>query len=138
VAGFYLPACAGDAMATLSAWWVWASTQRFPANFTDEEKKRFARLDIDPATITWNRVVDVNDRIMRKCTVGQGPEETTSPKGAERITDATRQTGYDIAVRALSRVHLRSCACMTGWGGGGPCAGGFGDHGGAGAGLGPA
>ena len=29
--------------------------KRDPAEFTAEEKKAFARLDIDPATITWNR-----------------------------------------------------------------------------------
>lgn len=73
-------------------------TERDPAKLTDEEKTKFARLDIDPSTVTWNRVVDVNDRILRRITVGQGPEEVTNPKGAERITDATRSTGFDIAV----------------------------------------
>eukprot|EP01046_Picozoa_sp_COSAG06_P008034 COSAG06_NODE_402_length_16190_cov_18.069045_3_plen_524_part_00 len=72
--------------------------KRDPAEFTDEEKKAFARLDIDPDTITWNRVVDVNDRMARKIKVGLGKQETTSPKGAERITDATRETGFDISV----------------------------------------
>lgn len=33
-----------------------------PDELTEEEKGRFARLDIDPETITWRRVVDVNDR----------------------------------------------------------------------------
>ena len=36
---------------------------------------RFARLDIDPATITWKRVLDTNDRFLRNITVGQGPNE---------------------------------------------------------------
>ena len=49
---------------------------------------RFARLDIDPETITWRRVVDVNDRFLREITVGEGPAE----KGF------TRKTGYDITV----------------------------------------
>lgn len=49
---------------------------------------RFARLDIDPATITWKRVMDINDRFLRGITVGQGPQE----KGH------TRETGFDIAV----------------------------------------
>ena len=31
----------------------------------------FARLDIDPATITWKRVMDVNDRFLRVITTGQ-------------------------------------------------------------------
>ena len=33
-----------------------------PDSLTDEERDRFVRLDIDPATITWNRVIDTNDR----------------------------------------------------------------------------
>src|SRR5579862_1226820 len=59
-----------------------------PNDLTPEERGRFARLDIDPETITWRRVVDTNDRMLRQITVGQGPEE----KGF------TRSTGFDIAV----------------------------------------
>eukprot|EP00040_Diaphanoeca_grandis_P034768 m.217002 g.217002 ORF g.217002 m.217002 type:complete len:972 (-) comp33223_c0_seq1:126-3041(-) len=59
-----------------------------PATFTLEEKRKFARLDIDPTTITWSRVVDINDRFLRKITVGQGPAE----KGK------TRETKFDISV----------------------------------------
>lgn len=33
-----------------------------PNELTEEEVRRFARLDIDPETLTWRRVVDVNDR----------------------------------------------------------------------------
>jgi formyltetrahydrofolate synthetase len=59
-----------------------------PETLTPEERSRFARLDIDPATITWQRVVDTNDRFLRRITIGQGPEE----KGM------TRETGFDITV----------------------------------------
>ncbi|KAM7272659.1 hypothetical protein ACFE04_027322 [Oxalis oulophora] len=59
-----------------------------PEDLTPEEVKQFARLDIDPASITWRRVMDVNDRFLRKITVGQGPEE----KGM------VRETGFDISV----------------------------------------
>jgi formyltetrahydrofolate synthetase len=59
-----------------------------PNDLTPEEKARFARLDIDPDSITWRRVVDTNDRFLREITIGQGPEE----KGK------TRRTGYDITV----------------------------------------
>ncbi|CAO3587624.1 unnamed protein product [Absidia cylindrospora] len=59
-----------------------------PNDLTEEEIKRFARLDIDPSTITWQRVMDTNDRFLRKITVGQNPTE----KGQER------ETGFDIAV----------------------------------------
>ena len=46
-----------------------------PETLTAEERSRFVRLDIDPATITWKRVVDVNDRFLRTITVGQGKDE---------------------------------------------------------------
>jgi methylenetetrahydrofolate dehydrogenase (NADP+)/methenyltetrahydrofolate cyclohydrolase/formyltetrahydrofolate synthetase len=59
-----------------------------PNELTPEERKRFARLDIEPANITFRRVVDTNDRLLRTITVGQGPEEA----GNER------QTGFDITV----------------------------------------
>jgi len=37
--------------------------------------RAFARLDIDPATVTWQRVLDTCDRHLRGVTVGQGPNE---------------------------------------------------------------
>jgi formyltetrahydrofolate synthetase len=48
-----------------------------------EERKRFARLNIDPETITWNRVVDLNDRFLRKIEVGHGPQEKGHVRKAE-------------------------------------------------------
>ncbi|AOW07924.1 YALI0F30745p [Yarrowia lipolytica CLIB122] len=59
-----------------------------PNDLTDEEISKFVRLDIDPETITWKRVVDCNDRLLRGITVGEGPSE----KGR------TRETGFDISV----------------------------------------
>ncbi len=59
-----------------------------PAALTAEEKRRVFRLDIDPASITWNRVLDINDRFLRGVRIGLGPEE----KGM------TRDTGFDISV----------------------------------------
>lgn len=59
-----------------------------PDELTEDEIRRFARLDIDPETITWRRVLDVNDRHLRQITIGQAPTE----KGH------TRETGFDISV----------------------------------------
>ncbi|KAK6489055.1 monofunctional C1-tetrahydrofolate synthase [Huso huso] len=59
-----------------------------PSTLTAEEITSFVRLDIDPATITWQRVLDTNDRFLRKITVGQANTE----KGF------IRQTQFDIAV----------------------------------------
>ena len=50
-------------------------TETDPDLLTPEQKAKFARLDIDPATVTWRRAVDVNDRMLRGITVGQGPQE---------------------------------------------------------------
>ncbi len=59
-----------------------------PDELSEDEIRRFARLDVDPETITWNRVVDVNDRFLRKITIGQGSTEQGH----------TRETGFDISV----------------------------------------
>ncbi len=59
-----------------------------PNELTEDEIHRFARLDIDPETITWRRVLDVNDRHLRGVTVGTASTE----KGQ------TRETGFDISV----------------------------------------
>src|SRR5271169_1634228 len=59
-----------------------------PNELTPEERSRFARLDIDADTITWRRVLDTNDRMLRQITIGQGAEE----KGFTRVT------GFDMAV----------------------------------------
>lgn len=59
-----------------------------PNELTPEEISRFVRLDIDPDSITWRRVVDTNDRMLRGITIGEGPKE----KGF------TRDSGFDITV----------------------------------------
>jgi len=59
-----------------------------PNDLTPEEVSRFARLDIDPDSVTWRRVVDINDRMLRGITIGQGPKED----------GFTRETGFDITV----------------------------------------
>ena len=59
-----------------------------PDELSAEERGRFARLDIDLATVTWRRVVDINDRFLRVITVGKGKEEDKYQ----------HDTGYDISV----------------------------------------
>ncbi|AQZ13845.1 MIS1 (YBR084W) [Zygosaccharomyces parabailii] len=59
-----------------------------PDDLTPDEIAKFARLRINPDTITIKRVVDVNDRMLRGITVGQAATE----KGH------TRTTGFDITV----------------------------------------
>merc|ERR1719461_222673 len=59
--------------------------KRDPEALTPEEMEKFAFLKIDPATITWQRVYDTNDRFLRKITVGKSPTEK----------DHTRKTQFD-------------------------------------------
>lgn len=59
-----------------------------PEGLSLQEVSSFVRLDLDPKKITWQRVVDTNDRFLRKITVGQANTE----KGQ------MRETGFDIAV----------------------------------------
>ncbi|KAG5266171.1 hypothetical protein AALO_G00250570 [Alosa alosa] len=59
-----------------------------PTTLTEEEITRFARLDIDPESVTWQRVMDTNDRFLRKITVG----ESATEKGH------TRSCQFDITV----------------------------------------
>ncbi|XP_078418072.1 C-1-tetrahydrofolate synthase, cytoplasmic isoform X2 [Cetorhinus maximus] len=59
-----------------------------PTALTNEEISHFVRLDIEADTITWQRVMDTNDRFLRKITIGQSSTE----KGH------TRTTQFDITV----------------------------------------
>ncbi len=59
-----------------------------PNDLTPAEVSRFVRLDIDPENLTWRRVVDINDRMLRGITIGTGPKEG----------GFTRETGFDITV----------------------------------------
>ncbi len=52
------------------------------------EKLGLKRLNIDPYNISWNRVVDVNDRALRNITIGLGGH----------LDGVPRENGYDITV----------------------------------------
>ncbi|XP_029661138.1 C-1-tetrahydrofolate synthase, cytoplasmic isoform X3 [Formica exsecta] len=74
-------------------------TKTDPNALTEEEQSRFARLDIDPTNITWTRVVDINDRYLRKITIGQSPTE----KGKTRESSFRISVGSEVmAILALS------------------------------------
>jgi methylenetetrahydrofolate dehydrogenase (NADP+)/methenyltetrahydrofolate cyclohydrolase/formyltetrahydrofolate synthetase len=60
------------------------------SRMSDEQLAKIGleRLDIDPYNITWNRVIDVNDRSLRNIITGLGGKWDGRP----------RQAGYDITV----------------------------------------
>ena len=70
-----------------------------PKKFTAEEKKKFAKLDIDDYSISWNRVVDINDSSLRNIVTGLGGNMDGRP----------RQSGYDIAVASEIMAALALC-----------------------------
>ncbi len=66
-----------------------------PSKLSTEEIARFARLDIDPETITWNRVVDVCDRSLRSIQVGFNDDKLRDGSPSPIFP---RATGVDITV----------------------------------------
>ncbi|KAI6843353.1 C-1-tetrahydrofolate synthase [Hortaea werneckii] len=79
-------------------------TKTDPNELTEDEQRRFARLDIDPETLTWRRVLDVNDRHLRGITIGQAPTENKVPP---------RQTGFDISVASECMAVLALATDLT-------------------------
>lgn len=58
------------------------------AAFLDNSLQKGNPLNIDPFTISWNRVVDVSDRALRKIVIGLGG----------RMDGVPRESGFDITV----------------------------------------
>ncbi|MBN1563290.1 MAG: formate--tetrahydrofolate ligase, partial [Anaerolineae bacterium] len=58
-------------------------------------KRGVTRLDIDPDTITWNRVVDVCDRTLREIQVGFNDDKLADGSPSPVFP---RKTGFDISV----------------------------------------
>lgn len=58
-----------------------------PEALSAEQRRALCRLDIDPATVMWRRVMDVSDRFLRGVELGRGPEET----------GFARESGFDIS-----------------------------------------
>jgi formyltetrahydrofolate synthetase len=59
-----------------------------PSKMKAADKVRLCRLDIDPYSVSWNRVVDINDRAMRDIVIGVGGKNNGYP----------RESGFDITV----------------------------------------
>ena len=73
-----------------------------PEDLSSEERSKFARLDFDKTTITWQRVLDTCDRHLRSIRVGIGPKETLQPRGTVKgetpRVQHSREAGFDITV----------------------------------------
>merc|ERR1719201_3329520 len=73
-----------------------------PDEWSEKERSKFVRLDLDADKVTWRRVVDMNDRFLRQITIGESPTE----KGQ------TRQTGFDITVASEVMAVLAMCTSL--------------------------
>jgi methylenetetrahydrofolate dehydrogenase (NADP+)/methenyltetrahydrofolate cyclohydrolase/formyltetrahydrofolate synthetase len=71
-----------------------------PSDLSDEDKERMFRLDIDPYSIQWRRVVDVSDSSLRNIICGLGTVNDGLP----------RETGYDITVASEVMAALALCS----------------------------
>jgi len=63
------------------------------------KRRGLVRLDIDPYSITWNRVLDVNDRALRRIVIGLGTKQDGYP----------RESGFDITAAS----ELMACLALA-------------------------
>jgi methylenetetrahydrofolate dehydrogenase (NADP+)/methenyltetrahydrofolate cyclohydrolase/formyltetrahydrofolate synthetase len=74
-----------------------------PSDLSDADKDRMFRLNIDPYSIQWRRVVDVSDAVLRNIVLGLGPVNDGLP----------RQSGYDITVASEIMAALALCSDLA-------------------------
>jgi methylenetetrahydrofolate dehydrogenase (NADP+)/methenyltetrahydrofolate cyclohydrolase/formyltetrahydrofolate synthetase len=74
-----------------------------PSDLSDDDKERMFRLNIDPDSIQWRRVVDVSDAALRSIIVGLG-----GPNNG-----VVRETGYDITVASEIMAALAMCSGLA-------------------------
>jgi formyltetrahydrofolate synthetase len=74
-----------------------------PSDLSDEDKERMFRLNIDPYSIQWRRVVDVSDASLRNIVLGLGTENDGTP----------RESGYDITVASEIMAALAMCSDLA-------------------------
>jgi methylenetetrahydrofolate dehydrogenase (NADP+)/methenyltetrahydrofolate cyclohydrolase/formyltetrahydrofolate synthetase len=74
-----------------------------PSDLSDENKERMFRLNIDPYSVQWRRVVDVSDAPLRNIIVGLGTENDGPP----------RATGFDITVASEIMAALAMCSDLA-------------------------
>jgi len=74
-----------------------------PSDLSDDDKERMFRLNIDPNTVQWRRVVDVSDAALRNIIVGLGG----------RNNGMVREAGYDITVASEIMAALGMCSGLA-------------------------
>jgi formate--tetrahydrofolate ligase len=69
------------------------------AAMVDNHLQQGNALNIDPRTVTWRRVIDLNDRALRNVVIGLGGKANGVP----------RETGFDISVAS----EVMACLCLA-------------------------
>jgi formate--tetrahydrofolate ligase len=86
---------------------------KLPSELNEEEISAFARLNIDPSTITWQRVLDTCDRHLRQIQVGIGPKEVVKDRTSGESVQHSRTTGFDITVASEIMAVLALCTDLS-------------------------
>jgi methylenetetrahydrofolate dehydrogenase (NADP+)/methenyltetrahydrofolate cyclohydrolase/formyltetrahydrofolate synthetase len=74
-----------------------------PSDLSDDDQERMFRLNIDPYSVQWRRVVDVSDASLRNIILGLGT-----------VVDGTpREGGYDITVASEIMAALAMCSDLA-------------------------
>lgn len=71
-----------------------------PSSLTPDEIHKFVRLDINPHNIVLNRVIDTNDRYLRKISIGLSPTEKSVTRDASFSITAASEI---MAILALAK-----------------------------------
>ncbi|MDK2820621.1 MAG: formate--tetrahydrofolate ligase [Clostridia bacterium] len=69
------------------------------AAMIDNHLQQGNQLNIDPRTVTWRRVIDLNDRALRYTVIGLGG----------KVNGVPRETGFDISVAS----EVMACLCLA-------------------------
>ncbi len=74
-----------------------------PSDLSEQDKEHMFRLNIDPDSVQWRRVVDVSDAPLRNIIVGLGTANDGIP----------RATGFDITVASEIMAALAMCSDLA-------------------------
>jgi formate--tetrahydrofolate ligase len=82
---------------------------KLPCELTEQEISQLVRLNIDPNTITWQRVLDTCDRHLRQVQIGISPKEVLKDRITGNTIQHSRTTGFDISVASEIMAILALC-----------------------------
>jgi methylenetetrahydrofolate dehydrogenase (NADP+)/methenyltetrahydrofolate cyclohydrolase/formyltetrahydrofolate synthetase len=86
------------------------------ADLSAEDRRRLFRLDLDPERIAVNRVLDTNDRMLRRIRIGLGEEEAGSDRSAGfDISTASEVMAILALAQSPADLRARLGRMLAGW-----------------------